>query len=115
MCFNWLMNEHQFEYGVLARAIYQALWTVVIPVLVAWPEIAVQYILTLIGIGIFLRPLLEKTGLYRLFVTLEMTFAERWNRKYLEKHRAAVDRKAAYQKFKKSRIRGDPDKLPKNW
>ncbi len=108
------MQEKQFEYGILSRSIYVALLWVIAPVIMMFPEYAIHYLLFLAFLAIGLRPLLERSGLHALYRSIENAIGGRWNRKYLEKRRAEVERKKRLQAFKSSRYRGE-DKLPKNW
>ncbi len=57
--------------------------------------------------------MLERTGFYRAWATIEGNLLECWDSKYLERRRREIDRKVRDDKYRKSRYR-DP-KLPRNW
>lgn len=107
------MREPKFEWGPVARGIYIGmLWFTVV---IGWhfPNFLAYYIPLLIFLGLALRPLLEITGLYDVFVALSEKIDEgRW-KKINEERRKEVERIERNRKYKSTRLK-DP-KLPKNW
>ena len=101
------------DFAPVATGAYIALIVALVPVALAFPQWALHYILFLLFLGLGLRMVLERTGLYRLWISLETWLANRWNRKFLARRNAETDRKLRDEKYRKSRVR-DP-RLPKNW
>jgi len=109
------VKEHQFEYGVVLRSLYNASIGLTVFVLLLFPSYAGYYILTLLVLGFGLRPLLEKTGLYHYFSHGAQRLDLHLHRKQLDQHRANIDRKVRDDKYRKSRSRDKDPRLPKNW
>ena len=107
------MREREFEYGPLAKGTYVGLVAVFAPVALAFPQWAPRYLLFLLFLGLGLRFLLERTGLYRLWASFKVGLTEKWDRKFLARHRSEIDRKQRAEKYHRSRVK-DPG-LPKNW
>lgn len=107
------MSEPEFQYGPFARGIYLALGALVVPVAIYFPDYFLHYLAVLLFLGVGLKALLTRTGLARAWSGFLFSTQERWDRKYLEKHRRKIDRKIRDEKLRKSRVR-DP-RLPKNW
>ena len=106
-------SAHQFEYGPLAIGTYRGLlWiTVVTPLL--GPGIFMGWVLFLLLLGIGLRPLLEKTGLYRYFQHVQVIAGEKVDTKFLAKRRNKISKKLRDDRYRHRR-RKHPD-LPKDW
>jgi len=107
------MSEHKFEYGPVARGVYMAMVWLVILTAVAFPELLLWHLLLVLFLGLGLRPLLEKTGLYDLYAHVTVSIAERWDRKFVEERRREIERskrRKMYRRFGK-----DDPRLPKNW
>ncbi len=107
------MNQSKFEWGPLARGTYLAM--ICLMMLLGWvaPTWLIYYVPLLIFLGLGLRPLLEKTGLYDLFSRFLIKIEDaRW-RKPTEDRRREIERKLRDEKYKYRR-RNDP-KLPPNW
>lgn len=102
-----------FEWGPLARGVYTAM--LCLTFLVSWifPEYLVRYILLLIFLGLLLRPLLERSGLYGLYLRIACKLSEKRWRKVNERRRLEVYLAERDKKYRARRTR-DP-KLPKNW
>ena len=107
------MREREFEYGFIAKGVFLGLVASSVVVALYFPDRWLHYLGFLLFLGLGLRPLLERTGLYRLWNTVQGFFIERWNRKYLRKRRQEVDRRLRDEKYRGKRYK-DP-KLPKNW
>ena len=107
------MPGHKFEYGPLPRGIYIALiWLLVLTAFVL-PEWLHWHILLVLFLGLGLRPLLEKTGLYDLYSHVTALIAERWDRKFVETRRQEIERKRRRKMYR--RFGNDDPRLPKNW
>lgn len=107
------MAEPQFTWGPLARGLYTGmLWMTII---VAWhfDHYLYHYFALLIFLGLGLRPLLEKTGLYERFAAFMANREERKWRKTKREAVKKVEREKQAQKYKHRRTK-DP-RLPKNW
>lgn len=107
------MREREFEFGPLSRGTYIALISLLPLVPFVKEGLVLHYIAFLVALGFGTRPLLERTGLYRTWTTIEGNLMERWDNKYLARRRREIDRKVRDDSCRKSRYR-DP-KLPKNW
>lgn len=107
------MNPKQFEYGPVARGIFHACiaLTVLVPLLdmdmLGW------WLLLLLFMAVGLRPLLERTGLYRLFSHYLVVISDKPSARFIEKRRQEIDRKLSDKK-KRGGHRQHKD-LPKNW
>ncbi|NGX17704.1 hypothetical protein [Wenzhouxiangella sp. XN24] len=107
------MSEHKFEYGPVARGTYMALVWLVILTAIVFPELLLWHLLLILFLGLGLRPLLEKTGLYDLYAHVTVSIAERLDRKFVEERRREIERnrrRKMYRRFGK-----DDPRLPKNW
>lgn len=107
------MKEQKFAWGPVARGIYIGmLWFTVV---IGWhfPNMLTYYIPLLVFLGLGLRPLLERTGLYDLYVHVIVKIDDKKWEKINEKKRIEIARKERDKKYKASRTR-DP-KLPENW
>ncbi|MFT5577773.1 MAG: hypothetical protein ACI9WS_000524 [Paraglaciecola psychrophila] len=109
------MKEHQFEYSVVLRGIYNGLLGSSFFVMLYFTEYTGYYLLVLLTIGLGLRPLLEKTGLYHYLSDSAQRLDLYLHRKKLDSHRANIDRKVRDDKYRKSRSRDKDPRLPKNW
>jgi len=107
------MAERKFEYGPIARGIYIALLWLVVLTAVAFPELLLWHLLLVLFLGLGLRPLLEKTGLYALYAHVAVSFVERRNRKFVETRRREIERKRRREMYR--RFGHDDPRLPKNW
>jgi hypothetical protein len=107
------MSEHKFEYGPLSRGIYIALLWLVILTAFVFPELLHWHLLLVLFLGLGLRPLLEKTGLYDLYTHVTVSIAERWDRKFVETRRREIERKRRRKMYR--RFGKDDPRLPKNW
>ena len=67
----------------------------------------------LLFLGLGLRPLLEKTGLYRLVSHYLLVVQEKSSAKFMEKRAAEIDRKQRDAKYRGRRVKHPG--LPKNW
>jgi hypothetical protein len=107
------MREREFEFGPISKGVYIALFSI-LPVMPAINlDAFLYYLLFLLCIGFGTRIFLERTGLYRLWCSVEGGLRDKWYRKFQEKRGVEIDRKLRDEKYRKSRHR-DP-KLPKNW
>lgn len=107
------MRENEFEFGPVSKGCYLGLISLAALIPLYYPDMFLYYVLALIFLGLGLRPLLQRTGLYKLWAQVEISVSGRWNKKYLEKRRMEVDRKVRDEKYRHSRVK-DP-RLPKNW
>lgn len=107
------VRHKQFEYSPLVQGVYRGLLWAVLPMPLVGIDVFVAYVLILIFLGFGLRPVLERTGLYRLLNHYLVVFEEKSSRRFMEKRAAEIDRKARDEKYRKRRLK-HPD-LPKNW
>lgn len=107
------MTGHKFEYGPLSRGIYIALLWLMVLTATVFPELLVWHISLVLFLGLGLRPLLEKSGLYDLYTHVTVSIAERWNRKFVETRRREIERKRRRKMYR--RFGNDDPRLPKNW
>ena len=73
--------ERPFEYGPIARGTYHALLALMLVVPIAYPGYTAHYFWLLVFLGLGLRPVLEVTGLWRLFDRLESAFSPSFHRR----------------------------------
>ena len=107
------MPEKQFEYSTLASGSYRGMmWLVCVMPLLGF-DVFLAYCALLLFLGLGLRPLLEKTGLYRRVSHYLLVAQEKSSAKFMEKRAAAIDRKQRDDKHRRRRVK-HPD-LPKNW
>lgn len=97
----------------MALGIYLAGWPLLIVIALAFPQWAIYYFGFLLFLGLCLRPLLEHSGAYALYVRVTQAAIDRKDRRFLLNKQLQVDRKARDDKYRHSRYR-DP-RLPKNW
>ena len=105
--------EPEFEFGPLSKGIYIALISITALIPFISLEYFFHYVAFLVFLGLGLRPFLVKTGLYNVWNNIGAAIQSRWDRKYLDKRAADIDREVEIEKYKKSRYR-DP-RLPKKW
>ncbi len=105
--------DEDFQFGPLARGLYMAALAVGMGLGVLLPAVGAVYILALILLGMFARPLLLRTGLHhRLGALLRRPDDRRWHR-YTTQRRREVERKTRDARYRGARKR-DP-RLPPNW
>ena len=107
------VRQKQFEYSPLMQGAYRGLLWVILPMPLLGIDVFIAYVLFLLFLGFGLRPLLERTGLYRLLSHYLVVFEEKTSKRFMEKRAAEIDRKARDEKFRKRRLK-HPD-LPRNW
>lgn len=107
------VRHKQFEYSPLLQGAYRGLLWAALPIPLFGIDLFVVYVAILLFLGFGLRPLLERTGLYRLLSHYLVVFEEKTSKRYLEKRAAEIDRKARDDKHRKRRLK-HPD-LPRNW
>ena len=103
----------EFEYGPLAKGLYIALFCMAVPLLLLYPQYLLRYLAALVLLGLGLRPLLVRSGLYTLWNRTLGSAQRKWDEKYLAERRAEIEREQELEKIRRSRVR-DP-RLPKNW
>lgn len=105
-----MMNN--FEYGPIARGIYTAMLWLVWLVPFVFPEYFFFYLLLLIFLGLGLRPLLLKTGIYSIFQRVKKRYTE-WRNKnlrqaYYKRNAEQVDKRDKHlAEMKKKMISND--------
>lgn len=108
-----------FQYGPAARGIYMALlWSTVLfgavaadaPWALAWLP---WHVALLLFLGLGLKPLLLRTGLYRWWMSLMAAAQEKRHAAHHAEAARKVERKIRDDKLRKTRVR-DP-RLPKRW
>ncbi|MBT3531139.1 MAG: hypothetical protein HOF74_10360 [Gammaproteobacteria bacterium] len=105
--------ELQFEYGPVPRGIYLALlWLAIVVPFISLALIP-YYVFLLLFLGLGLKPLLLKAGIYAMFQHTTVSLHEKLTHKHTEKRRGEVDRKVRDQKYRG--IRRKNPRLPKNW
>lgn len=105
--------DGDFQYGLVARAIFVALlWLTALLGFVA-PEWLPWHLALLLFLGLGLKPLLIRTGLRRRWLQLMATRQQRVNRPHHERAARQVDRRRRDDKLRKAR-RSDPS-LPPRW
>lgn len=87
-------------------------WLVVLTAF-AFPELLHWHLLLVLFLGLGLRPLLEKTGIYALYAHVTALIAERRDRKFVETRRREIERKRRRKMYR--RFGHDDPRLPKNW
>ena len=105
--------DKEFEFGPFARGMYIALISVAALVPLTAPHYFFHYVAFLAFLAFGLRPFLVKTGLFSLWNSIANIVQSKWDKNYLEKHAKEIDKKAALEKYRKSRVRDF--RLPKNW
>ena len=107
------IKEAQFTWGPLARGVYIALLMLSPLVGIFLWQWAGYYVLFLLFLGLFLRPLLEVTGLYHLCSWALHELGEKHWEKTTRERRREIARMERDQKYK-HRHQKDP-RLPPNW
>jgi hypothetical protein len=107
------MPGHQFEYGPVLKGTFLGISSIAVVVGLYFPDLFYYYILVLLFLGLGLRPLLEKTGLYENYCGMLFMLQEKLDKKWVAKRRAELDRKARDERLRHSRVK-DP-RLPRNW
>ncbi len=73
-----------------------------------WPGKHWYYLGVLVFLALGLRPLLERSGLYRCWLLLRQTLAEAWPRKSEAGWQQEIARREREQKYRFSRTRASP-------
>lgn len=107
------MREREFEFGPLVKGSYGGLMAIFPVVLVGWPDFFWWYVFLMLFLGLGLRVLIEKTGIYRIWGVTKMSLDDKFHKRLIEKRQLDIDRKSRDDKYRKSRVK-DP-RLPKNW
>ena len=105
--------RHELEYGPVAKGIFAALIAFFPVFAMVWPQHSGAYVFFLLFLLLGLRPLVVKSGLYRLWNDGRAGVEHQWDKKFLEQRAAQIDRKVKSEHYHKSRYR-DP-RLPKRW
>ena len=107
------MREKQFEYSTLAKGSYRGMmWLIILMPLLGF-DVLLAYCALLLFLGVGLRPLLEKTGLYRLVTHYLLVVQEKSSARFVARRVAEIERKQRDDKHRRRRLK-HPD-LPKNW
>jgi len=107
------MREKQFEYGPIATGIFRATIPLSLVMLILDFQIFLYWIAMIFFMAFLLRPLLELTGLYRLFSHLLVEVDDKTHARFEEEQREKIDRELRDKKYRGGH-RKHPD-LPKNW
>ena len=107
------MQEKQFEYSTLAKGSYRGMMWLFPLMLVLGLDVFLAYCALMLFLGIGLRPLLEKTGLYRQVTHYLLVVQEKTSARFMAKHVAEIERNQRDDKHRRRRLK-HPD-LPKNW
>ena len=107
------VHFHKFKWGPLAQGIYTAMLWLTVGLGWLYPNMLIYYIPLLIFLGLGLRPLIERTGLYEVFTFLLVKIENKKWDKITQQKRREVARSERDKKYRMRRTR-DP-KLPKNW
>lgn len=87
------MQEKQFEYSPLVSGSYRGmLWLIPLMPLLGF-NVFLTYCALMLFLGLGSRPLLEKTGLYRLVSHYLLVAQDKSSAKFMEKRAAEIDRK----------------------
>ena len=78
-----------------------------------YPDMLIYYILLWLFLGLGLRLVIEKTGLYEAYQNARVAINNRFGKKRHDRIKKEVERKMRDEKYRKSRYR-DP-RLPRNW
>ena len=106
-------DKRQFKYGPLAWGLMVASISITPIINILFPDFLGLYLIILLAVIFGLRPLLEKTGLYRYFSHFLVIADDKIHRKFEEKRAREVWQKRRDDSQRKRR-RKHPD-LPKNW
>ena len=107
------MPEKTIVSGPISTGIFITLLWLTVLVGLLFPVMLIVYIPFVVFLKIGLRPLLQTTGLTRLYETIAVTVVEKHDRKYLKKKRSEIDRKLRDKKYRG--VRRKNPRLPKNW
>lgn len=107
------VRHKQFEYSPLVQGVYRGLACAAVPLPLLGIEVFLAYMAVLLFLGLGLRPLLERTGLYRALGHFLVVFEGKTSKRFLEKRAAEIDRKARDDRHRRRRLK-HPD-LPKHW
>ena len=107
------IRHKQFEYSPLVHGVYRGLWCAALPMPMLGMEVAVSYFLFLSFLGLGVRPILERTGLYRLISHVLVVIEEKADARFLQQRAQEIDRKMRDDRYRKRRLK-HPD-LPKHW
>ena len=107
------MKFETFRWGPVAQGLYIALlW---FSVVVSWhfSHWLGYYLLLLVFLGLGLRPLLERTGLYGIAQSLALKTIDKHQDRRLRERRRQIERSERDKKYRQRR-KLDPT-LPKSW
>ncbi len=104
---------HKYKYGPISQGIYLALVYMIPVVALVFTDYLFAYIGLLIFLGIGLRLILERLGIYESYTSLWARLSERVNRGRNQKAAKQVDRQNRDAQYKVRRYK-DPNR-PKNW
>ena len=107
------MSEHEFEYGPVLRTLYVLMIWPILYIGWAYPDMVFYYVCLWVFLGLGLRIVIEKSGLYEAYQNARVAIDDKRGRKRHTRIKQEVDRKMRDEKYRKSRYR-DP-RLPKNW
>jgi hypothetical protein len=109
------LNKQHFEYGPVAQGIYRAMLYVVILIPFVFPKYFFHYVVFVLFIGLGLRPLLIKTGLYRLFQILQVKVSEIDSRQrqnsYYKYNAEKIDKREEHLKKMKKKMASSDNQL----
>ena len=108
-----MVYQKQFEYGPLAIGIYRALISVSLVIPLVSLQWFLYHIILLVFLTFGLRPILEKTGLFRTLEHFRIVTVDRVRRGVEQKRQEEIQRKQRDAKFK-GRHGKHPD-LPRHW
>ena len=106
-------NEPPFTYGPLSLGIFRAILCIAPLVLTFSPQHTPHYVLFIIFLIFFLRPILEETGLYQWVEHKKHRAGISLWRKRTEKKRIEIETKEKQEKLRKRHVQSND--LPKNW
>ena len=107
------MQGKQFEYSTLVSGSYRGMLCLIPLILLIGINIFLVYCGLMLFLGFGLRPLLEKTGLYRQVSHYFLVAQEKSSAKFMEKRAVRIDRKRRDDKYRRRRVKHPG--LPKNW
>ena len=67
----------------------------------------------LIFLGFGLRPFIERSGIYDVYVHFAQRVRDRWNHNFVKQRREEVDRNTRDERYRKARYKDT--RLPKDW
>lgn len=106
-------RDNSFEYGPLSRGTLYALFALGPVVAVYFPGYLDRYVILLLFLALGLRPLLEFTGLWRLWERFEARLPGRWSEKALARHRAKIDARERQKRARYSQAGDAVDREPR--